>query len=96
MAESLQRILVCRALGGYSPQSAREVMAWLAEAVVGWNADPTPFEWGGKRADRRRRTRERHQLAGYTRRPNAPAVTRPLTCPMVTGMTTDPLVLCQG
>jgi hypothetical protein len=48
-------------------------MAWLREQVAGWNADPTPFEWGGKRAARRQRARERrHALGGsggYTRRP---------------------------
>ena len=48
-------------------------MAWLAAAVAGWNADPTPFVWGGPRAARRQRARERrHALAGsggYTRRP---------------------------
>ena len=48
-------------------------MDWLAEAARGWNADPTPFEWGGKRAARRQRARaRRHALGGsggYTRRP---------------------------
>jgi len=49
------------------------VMAWLGEAVAGWNAAPTRFEWGGKRAARRQRARERrHALGGsggYTRQP---------------------------
>lgn len=73
LAESLQRILVRRALGGQHPQTAAEVMGWLAAAVAGWNADPTPFVWGGKRAMRRQRARERrHALSGsggYTRTP---------------------------
>jgi hypothetical protein len=73
LAESVQRILVRRALAGQHPQSAQQVMDWLAAAVVGWNADPTPFVWGGQRAARRRRARERrHTLggsAGFTRRP---------------------------
>ena len=73
LAESVQRILVRRALAGQHPQSAAEVMAWLAEAVAGWNAAPTPFDWGGPRAARRQRARERrHALGGsggYTRRP---------------------------
>jgi hypothetical protein len=73
MAESVQRILVRRALDGQHPEHATQVMTWLAEAVVGWNADPTPFVWGGKRADRRARARERqHALGGsgaYSRRP---------------------------
>jgi len=73
LAESLQRILVRRALAGQHPRSAQEVMTWLAAVVVGWNADPTPFVWGGKRAARRQRARERHHAlggsGGYTRRP---------------------------
>jgi hypothetical protein len=72
LAESLQRILVRRALAGQHPKHTDELMAWLAEAVVGWNAGLTPFEWGGQRAARRRRARERHRLGGsggYTRRP---------------------------
>ena len=73
LAESLQRILGQRALAGQQPETARQVMDWLAEAVRGWNANPTPFQWGGKRAARRQRARaRRHALAGsggYTRRP---------------------------
>ena len=73
MAESLQRILVRRALAGQHPQDAQQVMDWLAQAVRGWNAAPTPFEWGGRRAARRSRARERrHRLGGSgacTRRP---------------------------
>jgi DDE superfamily endonuclease len=80
LAESLQHIVVRRALAGQHPRSAQEVMAWLAAAVAGWNADPTPFVWGGPRAARRQRARERrHALAGtggYTRRP-IPRTRRP-------------------
>lgn len=80
LAESLQRILVRRALSGQHPHSAQDVMAWLAAAVAGWNADPTPFVWGGKRATRRQRARERrHALGGsggYTHRP-IPRTRRP-------------------
>ena len=65
MAESLQRILVRRALAGQHPTTAEQVMEWLTQAVRGWNAAPTPFEWGGKRAARRTRARQRrHQLGG--------------------------------
>ncbi len=83
MAESVQRILVRRALGGQHPRSAQEVRAWLAATVRGWNAAPTPFEWGGKRAARRARARaRRHGLGGsgaYTRRAlRRPRCTRPL------------------
>src|SRR5581483_3347000 len=73
LAEAIQRILVRRALAGQQPQSAEDVKAWLAAAVRGWNADPTPFEWGGKRAARRQRARQRRYALGgapgYTRRP---------------------------
>jgi hypothetical protein len=65
MAESIQRIIVGRALSGQQPESAKQVMAWLAATVRGWNAEPTPFEWGGKRAARRARARtRRHALGG--------------------------------
>jgi hypothetical protein len=73
LAESLQRILVHRALAGHHPGTASEVMGWLAATVAGWNAHPTPFAWGGTRAVRRQRARERrHALGGsggYTRSP---------------------------
>ncbi len=73
LAESVLRILVRRALAGQHPERVAELKDWLAAAVRGWNAAPTPFEWGGKRAERRRRARERrHTLGGsggYTRRP---------------------------
>jgi len=59
MAESLQRIIVGRALAGQHPQSAAELMRWLAETVAGWNAAPTPFVWDGKRRARRERARRR-------------------------------------
>ena len=73
LAEPLQRIVVRRALTGQHPENASQVMDWLAAQVRGWNAHPTPFVWGGKRAARRQRAYERrHALggaAGYTRRP---------------------------
>jgi len=55
LAESVQRIIVRRALDEQHPSSARDVITWLGEQVAGWNADPTPFAWGGKRAARRQR-----------------------------------------
>jgi len=73
LAESIQRTLVRRTLEGQHPQTVEEVLEWFAQTALGWNADPTPFEWGGKRRDRRRRARERrYALAGsggFTRRP---------------------------
>jgi hypothetical protein len=63
MAESLQRIIVPRALSGQHPQSAQEIIDWLEQTVAGWNQEPTPFTWGGKRKARRERARQR-RLAG--------------------------------
>jgi hypothetical protein len=86
MAESLQRILTGRALDGQHPQSAEQLMDWLGATVRGWNAAPTVFEWGGKRARRRERARaRRHALGGsgavarrpIARRPRPTAVQRP-------------------
>ena len=65
MAESIQRILGRRALDGQHPETTEQIIAWLEATARGWNADPTPFVWGGKRAARRARARERrHALAG--------------------------------
>jgi hypothetical protein len=64
MAESVQRILLRRALGGQQPPTAGHLLAWLAAALRGWNADPTPCEWGGKRAARRARARQRRHHRG--------------------------------
>lgn len=65
MAESVQRILVRRALDGQHPRDARQVMDWLAHAVRGWTAAPTPVVWGGTRAARRARAHDRrHRLGG--------------------------------
>jgi len=63
MAESVQRIIVPRALAGQHPKNAQEVIDWLEQTVVGWNQKPTPFIWNGKRRRRRERARLRH-LAG--------------------------------
>jgi hypothetical protein len=65
MAESIQRIVARRALEGQHPQSSQQVMEWLTATVDGWNAQPTPFVWGGRRAQRRWRQRQRrHALGG--------------------------------
>jgi hypothetical protein len=66
LAESVQRILVRRALCGQHPQTPDQIITWLEETVAGWNAAPTPFTWHGKRYERRQRGRAgRHQrLAG--------------------------------
>lgn len=73
MAESVQRVLKRRALDGQHPTTPEEIIAWLEAAARGWNREPTPFIWGGKRMARRQRARaRRHALGGsgaYTRRP---------------------------
>jgi hypothetical protein len=73
MTESIQRILVSRALHGHHPRYPEEIIEWLEAAARGWNRNPTPFEWGGRRVARRVRARKRrHALGGSgacTRRP---------------------------
>ena len=65
MAESIQRVLIRRGLGGQHPKTPAEIIEALEATARGRNAHPTPFEWGGKRASRRRRSRERrHALGG--------------------------------
>ena len=66
MAESIQRIVGRRALGGHHPQTPEQIITWLEQTVAGWNAAPTPFTWHGKRSERRQRARARRQqrLAG--------------------------------
>ena len=67
MAESLQRSVIGRALAGQHPHCAEELIAWLEDAVAGWNAHPTPFVWDGKRRERRVRARQR-RLGGSAAR----------------------------
>ncbi len=73
MSESIQRILVRRALSGEHPRQPEQIIEWLEAAARGWNRDPTPFEWGGHRARRRVRARGRQHTLGSsgacTRRP---------------------------
>jgi hypothetical protein len=65
MAESIQRILVRRALAGQCPMSAAQITQWLEATARGWNQHPTPFIWGGKRKARRQRAyTRRHPLGG--------------------------------
>jgi hypothetical protein len=63
MAESIQRILVRRALDGQTPSSPDTIIDWLEATARSWNADPTPFTWHGKRYLRRERSRRRHHHA---------------------------------
>jgi hypothetical protein len=65
MAESIQRVLVRRALTGQNPETPKQIINWLEAVARAWNSDPTPFEWGGARSARRMRSRNRrHALGG--------------------------------
>jgi hypothetical protein len=64
MAESIQRILKRRALDGQHPTDVATIMGWFEAVARHWNAAPTPFEWGGHRAARRTRQRERRYRLG--------------------------------
>jgi len=65
MAESVQRILSQRALAGQYPRTPEQIITLLETTVQGWNRDPTPFKWGGKRQARRQRSRQRrYRLSG--------------------------------
>jgi transposase len=72
MSESIQRILKRRALDGEHPRTPEQIITWFEDTTAAWNAEPTPFVWGGKRKARRDRTRnKRHALGGsgaYSRR----------------------------
>lgn len=59
MAESIQHIIVPRALAGKYPKTPQQIIDWLEETVDGWNQNPTPFVWNGKRRRRRERARLR-------------------------------------
>jgi hypothetical protein len=65
MAESVQRIIVRRALEGHHIYDVEILKNWLRDAIAGWNRHPTPFIWGGKRHARRDRAyARRHRLGG--------------------------------
>jgi DDE superfamily endonuclease len=65
MTESVQRILKRRGLAGQHPKTVAEIITSLEAAAAGWNAAPTPFEWGGRRRTRRQRSHQRrHALGG--------------------------------
>lgn len=64
MAESMQRILSSRGLARQHPESPAQIIALLEGVAKGWNLDPTPFVWGGKRLARRQRSRQRHHALG--------------------------------
>ncbi len=78
MAESLQRILKRRALEGQEPGTPAQIISWFEAVAEHWNRSPTPFEWGGKRAARRHRQRERrHRIGGSGACSRVPVPRRP-------------------
>jgi hypothetical protein len=66
MAESIQRLLKRRALDGFYPQQVQTIIDRFEAVARGWNAQPTPFVWGGKRRERRLRARAKqlHPVGG--------------------------------
>jgi hypothetical protein len=81
MCESIQRILKRRALDGQHPQTPEEIIAWLEAAARGWNREPTPFVWGGRRRMRRERARaRRHAVGGSGACTHRPVPRRPALC----------------
>jgi hypothetical protein len=87
MAESIQRVLKRRALEGQHPAAPEEIVAWFEAVAARWNEAPTPFVWGGKRAARRKRQRERwHRVGGSGARTMRP-ITRTRLWPHARQMT---------
>ena len=65
MVESIQRIIKRRVLECQHKETTDEIISVLEATVRGWNREPTPFEWGGKRTAQRERSRaRRHALGG--------------------------------
>ncbi len=80
MAEAIQRILKRRALDGQQPQSPEEIGAWFEQTARGWNRQPTPFIWNGKRRQRRRRAGDsRYRLGGAAAHTCRPLQRKPPT-----------------
>ena len=55
LAESMQHILVQRALAGQYLQTPADIIENLEQAARAWNEAPTPFTWGGRRHAQRQR-----------------------------------------
>lgn len=64
MAESVQRILIRRAMEGHPIYDGEILKEWLRDTIEGWNRHPTPFIWGGKRQTRRDRAYARRHRQG--------------------------------
>ena len=78
MAESIQPIIVNRALAGQYPQTLGQIINALEATARGSNQAPAPFKWGGKRHARRLRSRQRrHALGGSAAYTHSPVRRRP-------------------
>jgi hypothetical protein len=64
MAESVQRMLIRRALEGHRVFEVELLKVWLGDTIEGWNRPPTPLSWGGKWKARRDRASARRQRQG--------------------------------
>ena len=64
VAEGTRRVLKRRALDGQHPGTPGGVIARLEAVARHWKAAPTPLAWGGKRAARRTRERDRRHAVG--------------------------------
>jgi len=64
LAESVQRILIRRAMEGHHIYDVEILKDWLRDTIEGWNRHPTPFIWGGKRHARRDRAYARRHRQG--------------------------------
>jgi transposase len=64
MAESVQRIILRRAMEGHHIYDVEILKDWLVDTIEGWNRHPTPFIWGGKRHTRRDRAYARRHRQG--------------------------------
>jgi hypothetical protein len=52
VAESMQCILVRRALSSQDPPTPQQIIEWSEQAVAGWNQNPPPFVRNGKHRKR--------------------------------------------
>jgi hypothetical protein len=64
MAESVQRIIIRRAIEGHHVYDVEILKDWLRETIEAWNRHPTPFTWGGRRHARRDRAYARRHRQG--------------------------------
>jgi hypothetical protein len=64
MAESVQRIIIRRAMEGHHVYDVEILKDWLRDTIEGWNRHPTPFIWAGKRHARRDRAYARRHRQG--------------------------------